>query len=74
MATQEQMRPQAREVNPDALNALTVRLTPLAWVLKTRGEPMAMRGPAEEQLRQVIRDAGFKPVQRDALYRTMFLN
>lgn len=28
----------------------------------------------EEQLRQVIRDAGFKPVQRDALYRTMFLN
>ena len=38
---------------PDALNALNVRLTPLAWVLKTRGEPMAMRGPAEEQLRQV---------------------
>lgn len=28
----------------------------------------------EEQLRQVIRDAGFKPVQRDAVYRTMFLN
>jgi cyclic dehypoxanthinyl futalosine synthase len=28
----------------------------------------------EEQLRQVIRDAGFKPVQRDPLYRTMFLN
>lgn len=28
----------------------------------------------EEQVRQVIRDAGFKPVQRDALYRTMFLN
>ena len=28
----------------------------------------------EEQLRQVIRDAGFKPVQRDTLYRTMFLN
>jgi cyclic dehypoxanthinyl futalosine synthase len=27
----------------------------------------------EEQLRQVIRDAGFKPVQRDTLYRTMFL-
>jgi cyclic dehypoxanthinyl futalosine synthase len=25
-------------------------------------------------LRQVIRDAGFKPVQRDTLYRTMFLN
>jgi cyclic dehypoxanthinyl futalosine synthase len=28
----------------------------------------------EEQLRQVIRDAGFKPVQRDSAYRTMFLN
>jgi cyclic dehypoxanthinyl futalosine synthase len=28
----------------------------------------------EEQTRQVIRDAGFKPVQRDTLYRTMFLN
>jgi cyclic dehypoxanthinyl futalosine synthase len=28
----------------------------------------------EEQLRRVIRDAGFKPVQRDTLYRTMFLN
>jgi cyclic dehypoxanthinyl futalosine synthase len=28
----------------------------------------------EEQLRQVIRDAGFKPAQRDTVYRTMFLN
>lgn len=28
----------------------------------------------EEQLRQVIRDAGFKPAQRDTLYQTMFLN
>lgn len=28
----------------------------------------------EEQVRQVIRDAGFKPMQRDTLYRTMFLN
>lgn len=28
----------------------------------------------EEQVRQVIRDAGFKPVQRDTLHRTMFLN
>lgn len=31
-------------------------------------------GSSEEDLRRVIRDAGFKPVQRDALYRTMFLN
>jgi cyclic dehypoxanthinyl futalosine synthase len=28
----------------------------------------------EENLRRVIRDAGFKPVQRDMVYRTMFLN
>src|SRR5271170_4647335 len=28
----------------------------------------------EEDLRRIIRDAGFKPVQRDTLYRTMFLN
>jgi len=30
-------------------------------------------GVSEEDLRRVIRDAGFKPVQRDALYRTMLL-
>ena len=29
---------------------------------------------SEEQVRQVIRDAGFKPSQRDTLYQTMFLN
>jgi cyclic dehypoxanthinyl futalosine synthase len=28
----------------------------------------------EEELRRIIRDAGFKPVQRDTLYQTMFLN
>src|ERR1700745_1980945 len=28
----------------------------------------------EEELRRIIRDARFKPVQRDTLYRTMFLN
>ncbi len=28
----------------------------------------------EEELRQIIRGAGFKPVQRDTLYTTMFLN
>ena len=28
----------------------------------------------EEDLRRVIRDAGFMPVERDATYRTMFLN
>ncbi len=28
----------------------------------------------EEELRRIIRDAGFKPVQRDTLYTTCFLN
>src|SRR6478672_5116894 len=28
----------------------------------------------EEELRRTIRDDGFKPVQRDTLYRTYFLN
>ena len=31
-------------------------------------------GFTEEDLRRVIRDAGFKPVERDTLYQTMFLN
>ena len=30
-------------------------------------------GASEEDFRHVVRDAGFKPVQRDALYRTMLL-
>ncbi|MGI4756080.1 MAG: cyclic dehypoxanthinyl futalosine synthase [Janthinobacterium lividum] len=28
----------------------------------------------EEELRRIIRDAGFKPVQRDTLYTTLFIN
>src|SRR5437764_1006125 len=28
----------------------------------------------EEELRRIIRDAGFRPAQRDTLYRTYFLN
>jgi cyclic dehypoxanthinyl futalosine synthase len=39
-------------------------------VLQAEGAKAA----TEEQVRLVIRDAGFKPVQRDTLYRTMFLN
>lgn len=31
-------------------------------------------GTTEEDLRRVIRGAAFKPVQRDTVYRTMFLN
>jgi len=34
----------------------------------------ATNHPSEEDLRRIIRDAGFQPVQRDTPYRTMFLN
>ncbi len=37
---------------PDAANALNVRLTPMAWVVRTQGEPHALSGPIQEQLRQ----------------------
>ncbi|HZS57405.1 MAG TPA: ABC transporter permease, partial [Bryobacteraceae bacterium] len=37
----------------DAIQALNMKLTPLAWVVRTRGEPMKLRGPVEDQLRQV---------------------
>lgn len=37
----------------DAIQALNVRLTPLAWVVRTRVEPMKLRAAVEEQLRQV---------------------
>ena len=31
-------------------------------------------GATEEELRRIIREAGFKPAHRDTLYRTLFLN
>jgi putative ABC transport system permease protein len=37
---------------PDALNALNVRITPVAWVVRTRGEPFSMSNAVQEQLRQ----------------------
>jgi predicted permease len=37
----------------DAIQALNVKLTPLAWVIRTRVEPMKLRAAIEEQLRQV---------------------
>jgi cyclic dehypoxanthinyl futalosine synthase len=37
-------------------------------------EANATNQPTEEDLRRIIRDAGFQPVQRDTPYRTMFLN
>ena len=37
---------------PDAINALNLRITPVAWVVRTRVEPYSLSGPMQEQLRQ----------------------
>jgi predicted permease len=37
---------------PDALNALNVRITPIAWVVRTRVEPYSMSAAVQEQLRE----------------------
>jgi putative ABC transport system permease protein len=37
---------------PDALNALNVRITPIAWVVRTRVEPYSLSEAIQEQLRQ----------------------
>jgi len=38
---------------PDALNALNARLTPMRWIVKTRGNPMQLSAALQEQLRQL---------------------
>ncbi len=38
---------------PDAVQALNVMLTPLAWIIRTKGDPMQVRAQAEEELRKV---------------------
>jgi predicted permease len=38
---------------PDSVNALLAGLGPMVWAVRTRGEPHAVAGPAQEQLRQV---------------------
>ncbi|HEU0105497.1 MAG TPA: ABC transporter permease [Vicinamibacteria bacterium] len=37
---------------PDAANALNVRITPMAWVVRTSMEPNSLSGPIQEALRQ----------------------
>jgi predicted permease len=37
---------------PDAVNALNVRLTPMAWVVRTRVPPLSLSAAIQEQLRQ----------------------
>jgi predicted permease len=36
---------------PDAVNALNVRITPIAWVVRTKIAPTALAGTVQEQLR-----------------------
>ena len=37
----------------DEINALNLRITPAAWVVRTKVEPYSLSGPIQEQLRQV---------------------
>jgi ABC-type antimicrobial peptide transport system permease subunit len=37
---------------PDAIQALNMKLTPLAWVVRTRSDPMKLRAAIEEELRK----------------------
>ena len=37
---------------PDPVNALNVRITPMAWVVRTRVPPLSLSAPIQEQLRQ----------------------
>ncbi len=45
----------------DAINALNVRLSPIAWVIRTRGEPHSVSAAVQEELRQA---SGGLPVAR----------
>jgi ABC-type antimicrobial peptide transport system permease subunit len=38
---------------PDAINALNAGLTPMKWIVRTRGNPLLLSGPIQEQIRQV---------------------
>src|SRR5882762_3458999 len=38
---------------PDAVNALNVRITPIAWTIRTKVEPHSLSGRIQEELRQV---------------------
>jgi len=38
---------------PDAINALNGRLTPMRWILRTRGNPLLVSAAVQEQIRQV---------------------
>ena len=42
---------------PDAVNALNVRITPVAWVIRTKVPPLSVSAQVQEVLRQVDRPA-----------------
>src|SRR5678809_1673171 len=37
---------------PDAVNALNVRISPMAWTIRTKVPPLTLSGAVQEQLRQ----------------------
>jgi ABC-type antimicrobial peptide transport system permease subunit len=37
---------------PDAINALNANLTPMKWIVRTRGNPLALSAAIQEQVRQ----------------------
>ena len=43
-------------------------------VTTREGEKRDLEGQPGLSVMEIIRDAGFRPVQRDTLYRTYFLN
>src|ERR1700730_2738623 len=38
---------------PDGINALNARLTPMKWIVRTRGNPLSLSAAIQEQIRQV---------------------
>ena len=59
------------------VDRVTHSLKVLQMALRFGGDdagPVPESVGAEEELRRIIRDAGFRPAQRDAAYRTVFLN
>jgi predicted permease len=62
---------------PDAVNALNVGISPMAWVVRTRAAPLALSKAIEEQLRQstglpVSNIASMEDVVRASISRQRF--
>jgi len=57
-----------------AAQGLKVLQMGLRFGANDAGPVSAESGGSEEDVRRIIRDAGFMPVQRDMVYRTMMLN